>query len=218
MLEAKLPPPNPAIAATSSIIQNGVSGRVTKYASADVGMNSTVALNIVQLRPPNFVTAKVYGNRISEPISPGNATSWNSSSVVYGNPACGSLVATILQTSQIEKPRCSATIDQIRLRRAIRLPRVSQNVSSSGRQSTIQLLCRSRIESVLFRSVSPSAGRNRAGSRCETEASLVPEVFGSRGGPVSHDGRQPPDHSLSPLPANCAMHDQRALIRVRHNH
>ena len=30
MLEAKLPPPRPAVAATSSISQNGVSGRVTK--------------------------------------------------------------------------------------------------------------------------------------------------------------------------------------------
>ena len=38
-------------------------------------MNRTAALNIVQLRPPNVVTAKVYGNRISEPISPGTATS-----------------------------------------------------------------------------------------------------------------------------------------------
>src|SRR3954449_9922156 len=106
MLEAKLPPPSPAVAATSSIIQNGVSGWVTKYASANVGMNRTAALKIVQLRPPNFVTAKVYGNRISEPISPGTAISWNNWSVVYGKPACGSLVATMLQTSQIENPRC----------------------------------------------------------------------------------------------------------------
>ena len=35
MLEAKLPPPSPAVAATSSISQNGVSGWVTKYASSD---------------------------------------------------------------------------------------------------------------------------------------------------------------------------------------
>src|SRR6187549_3139465 len=102
-------------------------------------MNSTAALNIVQLRPPNVVTANVYGNRISDPISPGIATSWKSWSVVYGNPACGSLVATMLHTSQIEKPRCSATIDQIRLRRAIHLPCASQNVASSGRQSDIHL-------------------------------------------------------------------------------
>ena len=59
MLEAKLPPPRPAIADTNSICQYGVSGCVTKYASASVGMNSTVALKIVQFRPPNVVTANV---------------------------------------------------------------------------------------------------------------------------------------------------------------
>jgi len=59
MLEAKLPPPRPAVAATSSISQNGVSGCVTKYDKAIVGMTSTAALKIVQLRPPNAVTANV---------------------------------------------------------------------------------------------------------------------------------------------------------------
>ena len=70
-----LPPPRPAAAATNSISQKGVSGFVTKYESASTGMNSTDALKIVQLRPPNVTTAKVYGKRISEPMSPGNATS-----------------------------------------------------------------------------------------------------------------------------------------------
>src|ERR1051326_2539249 len=60
-------------------------------------------------------------------------------SVVYLKPACGSLVATMLQTSQIENPRCSAKIDQMRLRRATALPVVFQKVSSSGRQSKIQV-------------------------------------------------------------------------------
>src|SRR5260370_27098691 len=44
----------------------------------------------------------------------------------------------MLQTSQIEKPRCSAKIDQIRLRRAINLPLDSQYFSSSGFQFEIQ--------------------------------------------------------------------------------
>src|SRR5437762_1414374 len=101
-------------------------------------MNSTAALKIVQFRPPKVVTANVYGNRISEPTRPGNATSWNSWSVVKGKPACGSLVATMLQSSQIEKPRCSAKIDQMRLRRAMALPLDCQNFSSSGFQSEIQ--------------------------------------------------------------------------------
>src|SRR5579863_5852764 len=45
----------------------------------------------------------------------------------------------MLQINQTENPMCSATIDQIRLRRAITLPLVSQKVRSSGFQSEIQL-------------------------------------------------------------------------------
>ncbi len=45
-------------------------------------MNSSSALTIVQLRPPKRGTANVYGNRISDPMSPGNATSEKSCSVV----------------------------------------------------------------------------------------------------------------------------------------
>src|SRR5271168_39335 len=48
----------------------------------------------------------------------------------------------MLQISQIEKPRCSATIDQIRFRRAICLPVESQNFSSSGCHSEIQVVSR----------------------------------------------------------------------------
>src|ERR1700733_3232164 len=45
----------------------------------------------------------------------------------------------MLQISQTENPMCSATIDQMRLRRAMTLPLVFQNVSSSGFQSEIQV-------------------------------------------------------------------------------
>src|ERR1700729_3501374 len=44
----------------------------------------------------------------------------------------------MLQISQTENPICSATIDQMRLRRAITLPFEFQNVSSSGFHSEIQ--------------------------------------------------------------------------------
>jgi hypothetical protein len=54
-----LPPPRPAVAAANSISANGVSGRVTSAASSSAGSSSTSALTIVQLRPPNFGTAKV---------------------------------------------------------------------------------------------------------------------------------------------------------------
>src|SRR5947209_3442511 len=47
----------------------------------------------------------------------------------------------MLQISQTEKPIFSATIDQIRLRRATNLPVDSQNALSSGLQSEIQLGC-----------------------------------------------------------------------------
>src|SRR6266568_1409669 len=46
----------------------------------------------------------------------------------------------MVQTSQIEKPRCSAAIDQMRLRRAMALPLEFQYFSSSGFQSEIQVL------------------------------------------------------------------------------
>src|SRR5665811_1156331 len=45
----------------------------------------------------------------------------------------------MLQISQTENPICSATIDQMRLRRAMTLPLEFQNASSSGSQSEIQV-------------------------------------------------------------------------------
>ena len=75
MLDAKLPPPRPAVAATVAISQKGASGCWTSTENAIVGMRSKSALTMVQLRPPNLGTAKVYGNRMSAPTSPGMATS-----------------------------------------------------------------------------------------------------------------------------------------------
>src|SRR3984957_21039564 len=45
----------------------------------------------------------------------------------------------MLQISQTENPKCSAPIDQVRLRRAMTWPLEFQNVSSSGFQSEIQV-------------------------------------------------------------------------------
>src|SRR5262245_49082035 len=56
----------------------------------------------------------------------------------------------MLHSNQIEKPRCSATIDHMRLRRAIVLPLVLQNVSSSGFQSEIQVELRLLIAAILW--------------------------------------------------------------------
>src|SRR6266849_1503609 len=55
----------------------------------------------------------------------------------------------MLHISQMEKPRCSATIEKIRLRRAVVLPVDSQKFSSSGCQSDIQA-SRLAMRDVLF--------------------------------------------------------------------
>ncbi len=59
MLEAKLPPPSPAVAAAANSAQYGVDGLATMTASNVVGINSNRALTMVQLRPPKRGTAKV---------------------------------------------------------------------------------------------------------------------------------------------------------------
>ena len=124
-------------------------------------MSSNSALTIVQLRPPNLGTANVYGKRMSAPTSPGRATSENSCSVVYWKPTFGSRVATTLQISQTEKPRFSARIDQNRLRRAMRLPVCSQNVSSSGFQSSIQRVVMSCLHQYARQVLNPFRGRTK---------------------------------------------------------
>src|SRR5262245_41037990 len=55
----------------------------------------------------------------------------------------------MLQISQIEKPRCSATIDQMRLRRAMNLPLEFQYFSFSGSQSEIHVVFRSLMRGFL---------------------------------------------------------------------
>src|SRR5262245_38794841 len=57
----------------------------------------------------------------------------------------------MLQISQIEKPRCSATIDQMRFRCAMALPPEFQNFSSSGFHSEIQRVFPLLIESFLLK-------------------------------------------------------------------
>src|SRR6478736_8305613 len=139
---AKLPPPKPAVAAIRQKAQYGVSGFCTATAKSSVGMSSRAALIIVQLRPPNLGTANVYGSRSSDPTRLGSATSTKSCCGVNEKPICSRNAELTLQISQTEKPRCSAKIDQIRLRRATCLPPPSQNSGSSGRQSSIQWLSR----------------------------------------------------------------------------
>src|SRR5207248_5939321 len=91
----------------------------------------------------------------------------------------------MLQSSQIEKPRCSATTDQMRLRRAMYLPVDSQNFSFSGFQSEIQVrfrllistfLCGREWSPVVSRPALPRLDRAKSCSRApqrHTDASCV---------------------------------------------
>src|SRR5271168_4285914 len=67
----------------------------------------------------------------------------------------------MLQISQTENPICSATIDQMRLRRAMNLPFEFQNVSSSGFQSEIQVGSFEFIRNFLFSMRAVVVGRSR---------------------------------------------------------
>ncbi len=76
---AKLPPPTPATAETSSRVPSETPGSSTTSASS-IGIRSSSALNTVQLRPPKRATANVYGSRRAEPTSAGTIVSRNLSS------------------------------------------------------------------------------------------------------------------------------------------
>src|SRR6478735_11629886 len=162
---AKLPPPKPAVAAITQKTQYGVPGSCTATAKSSVGTSSSAALIIVQLRPPNLGTANVYGSRSSDPTRLGSATSTKSCCGVKEKPICSRNAELTLQISQTEKPRCSAKIDQIRLRLATRRPPPSQNCGSSGRQSSIQWPARARVTVGASGRESVVVMRPRLGSR-----------------------------------------------------
>ena len=69
-----------------------------------------------------------------EPTRFGTATSTNSCCGVNWKPIFISSAALTLHSSHTEKPRCSAKIDQIKLRFATARPVESQNSGSSGSQ------------------------------------------------------------------------------------
>src|SRR5215510_9303257 len=88
----------------------------------------------------------------------------------------------MLQISQIEKPRCSATIDQMRLRRAMNLPLDSQYFSFSGSQSEIQVVFRSLMRDFPFwndarssrAAVGQKKGRPQRRSKASFRAAALP--------------------------------------------
>ena len=64
MLNVKLPPPSPAVAATVNISQNE-SRAAARKGEPKRGDRSAAALKMVQLRPPIMAGAKAYNNRAS---------------------------------------------------------------------------------------------------------------------------------------------------------
>src|ERR1051325_7512460 len=73
--------------------------------------------------------------RKTAPEMPGSAASQNSSSVVKRKPTEGNLATTTDHTCQTANDSNKAGMETQRVRRAIALPVVSQNLLSSGRQS-----------------------------------------------------------------------------------
>jgi len=74
--EAKLPPPTPAKSDTTNNVLKETPGFSTMAIKVQ-GTRSSSAATIVQLRPPNFPTAKVYGSRSNAPTNVGAAVSRN---------------------------------------------------------------------------------------------------------------------------------------------
>src|SRR6478735_10339072 len=104
-----------------------------------VGMSSSSAEMMVQLRPPKVATANVYGSRSTAPSSVGSAVSRNlpAASMPYSGPRNSTSTDHIDQT---EKPMCSEITEKTRFFLAIRAPFSAQKTGSSGRQSSIQCL------------------------------------------------------------------------------
>src|SRR5688572_24389869 len=134
--EAKLPPPTPAMMHSASIVSLEMPGSSRKNV-AIVGISSSAAEMIVQLRPPNFATANVYGSRRSAPQAAAVEVKRNLSAGVkpYCGPRKSTRVAHIVHT---EKPMCSEKIENQRFLRAIFEPFSAQNFSSSGSHSSSQ--------------------------------------------------------------------------------
>src|SRR5215210_7044111 len=138
---AKLPPPTPARQDTTSRVVNETPGSST-IAVAMVGISSSAALTIVQLRPPNLATAKVYGSRTKAPSAVGSVVSRNLPAGSMPNTGSGRKSTSTDHRLQIEKPTCSEKIEKNRFRRATVFPVDSQNRGSSGRQSSIHVPAR----------------------------------------------------------------------------
>lgn len=144
--EEKFPPPTPAVAAhairTHSCVLCGwpcSQPLGTRIASSRAGISSSAALIVVHSRPPKRAIANVYGIRSADPTRLGIAVSRNWSHSDSVMPTFERLITTIVHSTQMLNPMCSAKIEKIKLRRAILAPVEAQNASFSGSQWSIHL-------------------------------------------------------------------------------
>src|SRR3954467_12417971 len=109
--EAKLPPPTPATAASTSSVEYDTPGLI-RNAARTAGTSSSEALKTVQLRPPKRATAKLYGMRRAAPTRVGTAVSRNfpAGSMPYSGPRNSTITD---QSDHTEKPMCSEVIEKI---------------------------------------------------------------------------------------------------------
>src|ERR687886_765155 len=134
---AKLPPPTPARHDTTSRVVYETPGSST-IAVAVVGISSRAALMTVQLRPPNFATANVYGSRTKAPRAVGRVVSRNLPAGSMPNTGSGRNSTSTDHRLQIENPMCSEKIEKSRLRRGALPPGAPPKARGSGGPSSIQ--------------------------------------------------------------------------------
>ena len=122
--EAKLPPPRPAVAAIRQNTQYGVVGSLHGVRESSVGISSSSAADD---RPVAAAELR-HRERVGQPQQRADQVGQRDQQEQLlrrerRSPAASRSADETLQISQTEKPRCSAKIDQTRLRRATLRPR-----------------------------------------------------------------------------------------------
>src|SRR3569833_3944845 len=114
----------------------------------------------------------------------------------------------MLQISQTENPMCSASIDQMRLRRATALPLDSQNFSSSGFQSEIQAGSFELIRIPLLNECAPPSSKSLS-------AGMGPFWGGPSGGSdaIAFDARS---RSTQAIQASCQAGAREKLLQLKY--
>jgi hypothetical protein len=131
---AKFPPPNPVNAAHTRYGHSGSPGWANSTIVPMVGISSTIAEKIAQLRPPKIAVANEYGIRRHAPTRVAVLASKNLSPAEKPYTSRGMNSSITGHSVHTEYPRCTVTTDQSRLRRAMALLPASQAARSSASQ------------------------------------------------------------------------------------